>query len=222
MVGTKGGIAQPTVDFVAEGNGLILGLAEDIPLHVSLRPGAAEFVEWLSQACGRQTEGEKMESQKGEEDEREKGRVDWSGKFYAPGIELAVYTAGTPAYARQTLAGKGQPGTWVEARLGLGHLDRVLFRDECVPFGLPITKDLTKLRCDLSRVVLVDNDARNFWLQADNGLLVSDWVGRDPSDRELCRVRAVLEELADAGDVRATLSSLRCGPPPWQGRLALG
>merc|ERR1719474_1780864 len=110
-----------------------------------------------------------------------------------PGIEVAVYTAGTAQYAGQTLP-----------RLGL-HGVKALFREACVPFGLPLTKDLTKLQHDLSRVVLVDNAARSFWLQPQNGLLVSDWLGSDPADGELRRVQAELARLALARDVRGRL-----------------
>ncbi|CAE7025549.1 ctdspl2 [Symbiodinium natans] len=136
-------------------------LGEELPLFVSLRPGAQGFLSWL----------------KSNED-----------------IEIAVYTAGTQAYAEQSVA-----------KLGLQGFP-ALFRDECVPFGLPITKDLTKLGRDLSRVVLVDNSRRSFWLQPENGLLVSDWTGRNPDDKELERVRRELGELLALEDVRPTLS----------------
>lgn len=38
---------QPKIDFEAKGKGLVLGLEEEVPLFVSLRPGAKEFVSWL-------------------------------------------------------------------------------------------------------------------------------------------------------------------------------
>lgn len=85
------------------------------------------------------------------------------------------------------------------------------YRDACVPFGLPLAKDLCKLRQDLSRVVLVDNSKKSFWLQPDNGLLVSDWDGTNFSDRELTRVKQELLDLLDLDDVRPALrrSALR-------------
>ncbi|CAJ1374760.1 unnamed protein product [Effrenium voratum] len=152
---------QPRVDFEAKGKGLVLGLDEEIPLFVSLRPGAEEFLEWLKSAD----------------------------------VDVAVYTAGTEPYAKQSVV-----------KLALDKYPS-LFRDECVPFGLPITKDLTKLREDLSRVVLVDNSRRSFWLQPDNGLLVSDWDGRNSSDEELKAVKATLLELLQLEDVRPHLRS---------------
>ncbi|CAK8998723.1 unnamed protein product [Durusdinium trenchii] len=85
-----------------------------------------------------------------------------------------------------------------------------LFREECVPFGLPITKDLRKLREDLTRVVLVDNSAKSFWLQPENGLLVCDWDGTNASDQELDRVKDNLLQLLDMDDVRP---ALRRKPP---------
>ncbi|CAE8633672.1 unnamed protein product [Polarella glacialis] len=156
-------LAQPKVDFQATGKGLVLGLGEEVPLFVSLRPGARDFVSWLL---------------------REQG------------VEVAVYTAGTEAYAQQSLE-----------QLGLSGVSAALFRDECVPLGLPITKDLTKLGRDLSRVVLVDNARRSFWLQPENGLLVSDWKGRNATDSELERVREELLKLLSVEDVRPLLKA---------------
>ena len=85
---------QPKVDFEATGRNLILGVGEDVPLYVSLRPKAMDFVRWLK----------------------------------AQPIDVAVYTAGTKSYAKQTLR-----------KLELESV-RALYRDDCVPFGLPITK----------------------------------------------------------------------------------
>eukprot|EP00438_Fugacium_kawagutii_P031065 Skav204607 [mRNA] locus=scaffold1712:57867:58616:+ [translate_table: standard] len=154
---------QPAeIDFEAKGQGLVLGLTEEVPLFVSLRPGAKEFVSWL----------------KSKED-----------------IDIAVYTAGTQQYAKQSLD-----------LLGLERFP-ALYRDECIPFGLPLAKDLRKLREDLSRVVLVDNSKKSFWLQPDNGLLVSDWDGTNFTDQELTRVKEELLNLLDLEDVRPALRS---------------
>lgn len=155
---------QSSANFTAVGRGLIVNLTEQVPLHVSFRPGAREFIRWLRSE---------------------------------PRVSVAVYTAGTRPYATQLLE-----------RLGLGDVV-TLFRDDCVPFGLPIGKDLQKLRPQLSRVVLVDNSEKSFLLQPENGFLVSDWTGRDPRDRELERVREELSRLLDVEDVRCILPALR-------------
>ncbi|CAK8998725.1 unnamed protein product [Durusdinium trenchii] len=68
---------QPKIDFEATGKGLVVDLGEEVPLFVSLRPGALNFVSWL------------------------KSRED---------IDLAVYTAGTEPYAKQTLKKLGLEG----------------------------------------------------------------------------------------------------------------
>ena len=47
-----------------------------------------------------------------------------------------------------------------------------------------IQKTRRKLREDMSRVVLVDNSEKSFWLQPENGLLVCDWDGSNASDQE--------------------------------------
>ena len=150
------------IDFEAKGQGLVLGLTEEIPLYVSLRPGAKEFVSWL----------------KSKENE----------------IEIAVYTAGTRQYASQSVELLGLDGY------------PCLYRDECIPFGLPLAKDLKKFREDLSRVVLVDNSKKSFWLQPKNGLLVSDWDGTNINDQELTRVKQELLGLLDLDDVRPVLN----------------
>ncbi|CAE7325768.1 ctdspl2, partial [Symbiodinium pilosum] len=92
----------------------------------------------------------------------------------------------------------------------------------CVPFGLPITKDLTKLGTDLSRVVLVDNARRSFWLQPENGLLVEDWKGRNSDDKELERVQREVAELLNLEDVRPVLAQrLRPGTSPMLAVIAV-
>ena len=155
---------QPAkIDFEAKGQGLVLGLTEEIPLYVSLRPGAKDFVSWL----------------KRKENE----------------IEIAVYTAGTQQYASQSVELLGLDGY------------PCLYRDECIPFGLPLAKDLKKFREDLSRVVLVDNSKKSFWLQPKNGLLVSDWDGTNFNDQELTRVKQELLGLLELDDVRPVLNS---------------
>ncbi|CAL1169004.1 unnamed protein product [Cladocopium goreaui] len=159
---------QPaSIDFEAKGKGLVLGLEEEIPLFVSLRPGAKEFLSWLKKQKA-------MEA-----------------------MEIAVYTAGTQQYASQRL-----------------EKFPAFYRDACVPFGLPLAKDLCKLRQDLSRVVLVDNSKKSFWLQPDNGLLVSDWDGTNFSDRELTRVKQDLLDLLDLEDVRPALRSKSADASP--------
>jgi hypothetical protein len=102
---------------------------------------------------------------------------------------------------------------WVPQIQGLEKFP-AFYRDACVPFGLPLAKDLCKLRQDLSRVVLVDNSKKSFWLQPDNGLLVSDWGGTNFSDRELTRVKQDLLDLLDLEDVRPALRSKSADASP--------
>lgn len=54
-----------------------------------------------------------------------------------------------------------------------------------IPNSLPqVPFPNRKLREDLTRVVLVDNSAKSFWLQPENGLLVCDWDGTNASDQD--------------------------------------
>ena len=60
----------------------------------------------------------------------------------------------------------------------------------------------------------MDNSKKSFWLQPDNGLLVSDWDGTNFSDRELTRVKQDLLDLLDLEDVRPALRSKSADASP--------
>lgn len=114
-------------------------------------------------------------------------------------IQVAIYTAGTAEYASGVVKNLDPRGNLVQ---------RALSRDDCVPHSTRpnvFTKDLTKLRDDMRRIVLVDNSSMSFDLQPENGVLVEDWLGQGNNDMELVRVRSLLEKLVKAQDVREVL-----------------
>ena len=65
----------------------------------------------------------------------------------------------------------------------------------------------------------MDNSKKSFWLQPDNGLLVSDWDGTNFSDQELTRVKQDLLDLLELDDVRPALCSKSAERSPSQGSL---
>lgn len=60
-----------------------------------------------------------------------------------------------------------------------------------------IVKDLEILGRDMSRVLIVDNDPRNFRLQSENGIFIKTWTG-ESDDKELYRLMGYLINLSKA------------------------
>ena len=85
---------------------------------------------------------------------------------------------------------------------------RRLYRDDCSPTDTGMyKKDLSKHYKDLSRVVLVDNNAASF-VQEDNGLLVPSFYA-DPADNTLSNVLDALRKLAKEKDIRPAIRKMR-------------
>jgi len=111
---------------------------------------------------------------------------------------------------------------------------RVLAQSACTPLQKPwpwALKDLTRVPCaegsavpDISRMVLVENNAVSAILNPGNALLVRDWLGDDAHDTELERVSAILDTLmsegADSGgDYARHLTEITPGHVAFQQRL---
>lgn len=60
-----------------------------------------------------------------------------------------------------------------------------------------IVKDLEILGRDMSKVLIVDNDPRNFRLQSENGIFIKTWTG-ESDDKELYRLMDYLSNLSKA------------------------
>jgi len=102
-----------------------------------------------------------------------------------------IFTTSTPNFTKAILR-KIDPG---------GHIFsmRVLTRQACIPTRMPgfLLKDLASVPCKESvadrRKVLVDNNPVSCILNPDNAVLVRDWLGDNPEDGELARVRHLLD-----------------------------
>lgn len=121
--------------------------------------------------------------------------LDWLRK---PPMEVVVFTAGSESYANAVVRYLDPERTVIR---------RLLSRGKCSPTPLEdaFCKDLHKLTENMARIVLVDNSPLSCMLQPENGILIDDWLGGDPNDSELERVRRVLEACLYADDVRKVL-----------------
>lgn len=71
-------------------------------------------------------------------------------------------------------------------------------------------KDLSKIGRELSRTIIVDNNAENFQLQPDNGVYIQSWYN-DPQDQGLAKLCPLLTDIVkkDYDDVRVALKQFR-------------
>lgn len=90
----------------------------------------------------------------------------------APYYELMVFTAGLKDYADWLLNDFD-----VERRI-----KRRFYRDSCVFRKGIYLKDLSRVRPDLTKVLIVDNMPENFSLQPRNGIPIKSWFNDNPND----------------------------------------
>jgi Dullard-like phosphatase family protein len=107
---------------------------------------------------------------------------------------LAVFTAGTEDYGR----------TLLDLLDPCGRMSLRLFRDSCSMIDGLFLKDLSKVKGELSRVVLIDNSPVSMLLQPDNSILVSSFY-TDREDNALYKLLPILRELHHMDDVRPYL-----------------
>jgi CTD small phosphatase-like protein 2 len=71
-------------------------------------------------------------------------------------------------------------------------------------------KDLSKIGRELSRTIIVDNNAENFQLQPDNGVYIQSWYN-DPQDQGLAKLCPLLTDIVKKryDDVRVALKQFR-------------
>jgi len=84
------------------------------------------------------------------------------------------------------------------------HISRRLFRDQCRKVKNTYLKDLSVLKRDLSRVVLVENSSKAVLANPLNAILVPPFYD-SPDDRALEGVMELLHELNEVDDVRPVL-----------------
>ena len=88
--------------------------------------------------------------------------------------EVVIFTAALKDYADYIL-------DRLDTEKNITHR---LYRNNCSFSDNVYQKDLTKLGRDLSKTLIVDNNAENFQLQPDNGIYIRSWYS-DPNDEAL-------------------------------------
>lgn len=99
-------------------------------------------------------------------------------KYY----ELVIFTAGLQDYADFILDKLDTKG-WLSHRL---------YRRHCYFQNNVYQKDLSRLGRELSKTMIVDNNAENFQLQPDNGIYIKSWYD-DPDDKALLELAPILK-----------------------------
>lgn len=113
--------------------------------------------------------------------------------------EIIIFTAGLKDYADFIL-------DRLDTEKSISHR---LYRNNCSFCDNVYQKDLSKLGRDLSRTLIVDNNAENFQQQPDNGVYIRSWYN-DPNDEAL----KLLAPLLVGKLARLTLqTSSRSGTP---------
>ena len=122
-------------------------------------------------------------------------RLDDFLRYAAARFEVVIFTASHHAYA-ETLLDKIDPdGSLIDHRL---------FRDACATVDGLYLKDLDVLGRDLAKVAIVDNTPYVFGFQPDNAIPIESWYD-DEADDELDKLKALLDRLEHAPDVRPLL-----------------
>ncbi|KAH8073695.1 phosphoprotein phosphatase [Aureococcus anophagefferens] len=123
-------------------------------------------------------------------------RLDDFLRYAAARFEVVIFTASHHAYA-ETLLDKIDPdGSLIDHRL---------FRDACATVDGLYLKDLDVLGRDLAKVAIVDNTPYVFGFQPDNAIPIESWYD-DEADDELDKLKALLDRLEHAPDVRPLLA----------------
>ncbi|CAA6665658.1 unnamed protein product [Spirodela intermedia] len=111
-------------------------------------------------------------------------------------FEIVLFTAGLREYASLVLDRLDPHGEFISHKL---------YRDSCSEIEGILTKDLSDLGRDLSRVVILDDNPNSYALQPANAVPVAPFLN-DLSDRELWRV---MEFFAVAGDFEDTRDAVK-------------
>jgi Dullard-like phosphatase family protein len=110
-------------------------------------------------------------------------------------FELVVFTAALPIYAKPVLD-KIDPN---------GRFAYRLYRDSTITFkGQPFVKDLNMLGRDMKRTLIIDNNPYAMLASPDNAMPILSFYD-DPTDRELEKALALLQEMKNLDDIRPYL-----------------
>lgn len=101
--------------------------------------------------------------------------------------EIVIFTASIPLYADTILDTLDPDNKYFSKRL---------YRNHATQIGDNYIKDLSKIRKDLSKIVIVDNLGESFNLQSENGILIAPFDGVDETDVVLKDLGDILEKIA--------------------------
>jgi RNA polymerase II subunit A small phosphatase-like protein len=136
----------------------------------------------------------------------ENGSTETANVYMRPGLarfiekgsamfEFVVFTAALSVYAKPVLD-KIDPH---------GRFAYRLYREATVTFkGQPFVKDLSLLGRDMKRCIIIDNNPYAMLAAPDNAMPILSFYD-DPSDRELDKALALLQEMKNLDDVRPYL-----------------
>eukprot|EP00941_MAST-03F_sp_MAST-3F-sp1_P001118 g1118.t1 len=85
-----------------------------------------------------------------------------------------------------------------------GMIRQRFYRDSCTEVAGCFVKDLSKVKADSAKVMLIDNSPVCFSLCQDNAVAISGWVD-DPNDTALLDILPFLEQMQGLRDVRSVL-----------------
>ena len=91
--------------------------------------------------------------------------------------ELVIFTASLRSY--------GNP--LIDLYDPKGYVTHRLYREHCSVIARNYVKDLRKLGRDLNKVIIVDNSPISYYLQPENAIPISSWMG-NPEDLELYKL----------------------------------
>ena len=114
--------------------------------------------------------------------------------------EVVIFTAALQDYADYVLDRMDTENT----------ISHRLYRNHTTVADNVYQKDLSRLGRDLSKTLIVDNNAENFQLQPDNGVYIKSWYD-DPSDTALLQLSPLLIDIVKKGydDVRVAMRWFR-------------
>ncbi|KAF2797917.1 hypothetical protein K505DRAFT_234429 [Melanomma pulvis-pyrius CBS 109.77] len=115
---------------------------------------------------------------------------------------LVIFTASVQEYADPVI-------DWLEVERK--YFAGRYYRQHCTLRNGSYIKDLAQVEPDLSKVMIIDNNATCYIFHEDNAIPIEGWIS-DPTDNDLLHLIPLLEGLQYVTDVRALLA-LRLGEP---------
>lgn len=129
------------------------------------------------------------------------GLIEFLEKLKQKNMELVIFTAATQDYADPIIDAIEAEDTYFFRRL---------YRQHSVIINNEFVKDLSKLGRDLDKVIIVDNNEKNFFLQQKNGILIKAFYGKDENDNVLENLYEIILKILDKKtDVRVALEELK-------------